>query len=78
MSNGIADDLATNVLLASNKVKVIAPAMNTIMWRNKIVRKIFSTLKNLEFIFSVHMMVELACRTKGVGKLMEINQIVEN
>ena len=78
MSNGIADDLATNVLLASNKVKVIAPAMNTIMWGNKIVRKNISNLKKLGIhIFSPND-GRLACRTKGVGKLMEINQIVEN
>ena len=39
MVNGSADDLATNVLLASNKIKIIAPAMNSIMWSNKIVKK---------------------------------------
>ena len=78
MSNGIADDLATNVLLASNKVKIIAPAMNTIMWGNKIVKKNISNLKKLGIhIFSPYN-GKLACRTKGVGKLMEINQIVEN
>ncbi len=78
MSSGIADDLATNVLLASNKIKVIAPAMNTIMWRNKIVKKNIANLKKLgTHIFSPYN-GKLACRTKGVGKLMEINQIVEN
>ena len=40
MANGSADDLATNVLLASNKLKIVAPAMNTLMWTNKIVKKI--------------------------------------
>ena len=78
MSGGIADDLATNVLLASNKIKVIAPAMNTVMWRNKIVKKNIANLKKLgTHIFSPYN-GKLACRTKGVGKLMEINQIVEN
>jgi len=78
MSNGIADDLATNVLLASDKIKVIAPAMNTIMWKNKIVKKNITNLKKHgTHIFSPYN-GELACRAKGVGKLMEINQIVEN
>ena len=43
IANGIADDLALNVLLASNKNKVIAPAMNTNMWENPIVKQ---NLKN--------------------------------
>ena len=40
IANGIADDLALNVLLASNKNKVIAPAMNTNMWENPLLNKI--------------------------------------
>ena len=47
MANGSADDLATNVLLASNKIKIIAPAMNTVMWSNKIVKKNIKNLKKL-------------------------------
>ena len=38
ISNGVADDLATNVMLASNKPKIVAPAMNTNMWENKAVK----------------------------------------
>ena len=38
MANGIADDLSLNVLLASNKVKIIAPAMNTNMLNNEAVK----------------------------------------
>ena len=78
MSNGIADDLATNVLLASNKIKVIAPAMNTTMWENKIVRKNIFNLKQLGIHILSPYSGKLACKSKGVGKLMEINQIVEN
>ena len=47
MVSGSADDLATNVLLASDKVKIIAPAMNTVMWSNKIVKKNIKDLKKL-------------------------------
>ena len=47
MASGSADDLATNVLLASNKIKIIAPAMNSIMWSNKIVKKNIKYLKKL-------------------------------
>ena len=39
IASGVADDLATNVILASNKMKVIAPAMNSNMWENAAVKK---------------------------------------
>ena len=45
ISSGVADDLATNVILASNKLKIVAPAMNTNMWENKAVK---NNLKNLK------------------------------
>ena len=41
MANGIADDLATNILIASKKIKIIAPAMNSNMWTNNAVKKTF-------------------------------------
>lgn len=34
MANGLADDLASAVLLATNKPVLIAPAMNPAMWNN--------------------------------------------
>ena len=76
MVSGSADDLATNVLLASDKVKIIAPAMNTVMWSNKIVKKNIKDLKKLGvYIFSPQS-GKLACGTKGSGKLMEVNEII--
>ena len=36
MANGSADDLATNVLLASDKLKIVAPAMNTLCGQIKL------------------------------------------
>ena len=77
MANGLADDLATNVILASNKVKIIAPAMNTVMWGNKIVKRNIKNLKKLG-VHILHPQVgKLACGTKGSGKLMEITDIVD-
>ena len=47
MANGSADDLA-NVMyyLLPIKLKSIAPAMNTVMWSNKIVKNIKNLKKN--------------------------------
>ena len=49
VANGIADDLALNVLLASNKKKVVAPAMNTVMWNNPVVKENISKIKKISF-----------------------------
>ena len=38
-SNGIADDLASTTLIASNKDIFFIPAMNSEMWNNKINQK---------------------------------------
>ena len=77
MANGSADDLATNVLLASNKLKIVAPAMNTLMWTNKIVKNNLTSLKKLDVHILGPQTGKLACGTKGSGKLMEITEIVE-
>ena len=34
-SNGLADDLATSVLLATNNKILVAPSMNPYMWENQ-------------------------------------------
>ena len=77
MANGSADDLATNVLLASNKLKIVAPAMNTLMWTNKIVKNNLTSLKKLDVHILGPQTGKLACGTKGSGKLMEITEIVD-
>ena len=77
MANGSADDLATNVLLASNKLKIVAPAMNTLMWTNKIVKNNLTSLKKLDVHVLSPQTGKLACGTKGSGKLMEISEIVD-
>ena len=78
MANGIADDLSSNILLASNKIKIIAPAMNSNMWNNTAVKK------NLKFLSRINVKVfspekgRMACGSVGSGKLMEVNDILEN
>lgn len=77
IANGYADDLASNIILASNKKILIAPAMNEKMWENK------QTQKNLEkALESGISMVEperdvLACGELGVGKMSAPEKICE-
>ncbi len=77
MANGIADDLSLNVLLASNKVKIIAPAMNTNMLNNEAVKSNLRSLGKMNVKILSPKKGKLACGTIGAGKLMEIEEIIE-
>ena len=77
MANGIADDLSLNVLLASNKIKIIAPAMNTNMFNNEAVKSNLKSLSKMNVKILSPKKGKLACGTVGTGKLMEIEEIVE-
>jgi len=78
IANGVADDLASNVLMASNVKKIVAPAMNSNMWSNLAVKKNIKTLQNMDVTVLKPQSGKLACGTKGTGKLMEIDEIVSN
>ena len=78
IANGIADDLALNVLLASNKHKVIAPAMNTNMWENPIVKQNLKKLSKIKFKILHPKSGKLACGMRGSGKLMDIDKIIDS
>ena len=78
ISNGVADDLATNVMLASNKPKLVAPAMNTNMWKNKAVQNNINILEKIGITVLSPQSGKLACRTEGKGKLMDVDLIVDN
>ena len=77
MANGIADDLSLNVLLASNKIKIIAPAMNTNMFNNEAVKLNLKSLNKMDVKILSPKKGKLACGTVGTGKLMEIEEIIE-
>jgi phosphopantothenoylcysteine decarboxylase/phosphopantothenate--cysteine ligase len=77
IASGVADDLATNVILASNKMKVIAPAMNSNMWENAAVKKNLKTLINMGTKIFNPKSGKLACGSKGNGKLMDVEMIVD-
>ncbi len=78
MANGIADDLASNILLASDKTKIVAPAMNPNMWINRAVKKNINSLKKMGIRILFPEKGKMACGTIGAGKLMNIDEITEN
>lgn len=78
VANGIADDMLSTTIMAASKAKVIfAPAMNTNMYQNKIVQNNIEKLKNFGYDFIEPASGRLACGDVGIGKLADVNTIVE-
>lgn len=77
IASGIADDLLTTTVMASEKKVLIAPAMNKSMWNNAIVQENVSKLKKLGYIFIGPAKGELACGEYGSGHVEEPEIIVE-
>ncbi|MBI2660937.1 hypothetical protein HYX09_01575 [Candidatus Woesearchaeota archaeon] len=69
IANGIADDLLTTSVMATNAPVLICPAMNVKMWKNRIVQENVAKLRKLNYHFAEPEYGELACGYKGVGRL---------
>lgn len=75
MAGGLADDLASNVILASDKPIFIAPAMNEKMWLNKSTQKNLQTLRERGIGILEPKTDILACGEYGVGKMSDPQEI---
>ncbi len=78
LANGLADDLASNVLLATNNNIVLAPSMNPFMWLNTATQSNIKTLKERGIEFIEPESGEMACGEEGVGRLPEVKNIFEH
>ena len=76
LSRGNADDLATTIILASNKEIFLVPAMNVRMWMHKATQKNFETLFNYGYKFIGPVDGEMACGEYGKGKMSSPRQIL--
>ncbi|WP_302569386.1 bifunctional phosphopantothenoylcysteine decarboxylase/phosphopantothenate--cysteine ligase CoaBC [uncultured Clostridium sp.] len=77
ISNGIADDMLSTTVMATKAKVLIAPAMNTNMYQNQIVQNNISKLKDFGYKFIEPASGRLACGDIGIGKLADVNTIVE-
>ena len=75
LANGIADDLASTTLMASNKDIMIAPAMNTQMWNSKAFQRNLKQIKEDGMIIIEPNEGVLACGEEGKGKMEEPENI---
>ena len=79
-AHGIADDLLTTTILASDKPLLIAPSMNTKMFLNSATQDNLKVLKARGVKILEPAVGELACGTSGKGRLpepVEICAVVE-
>lgn len=77
ISSGICDDLLTCVVSAAAVKVLIAPAMNTQMFKNKITQENIRKLEKLGYKFIPPQEGRLACGKIGVGCLAEVEAIVK-
>lgn len=76
MANGLANDLATTALLATDKPVLIAPAMNVRMWRHPATVTNAQALKNRGIAFVGPDEGEMACGEFGPGRMSEPVEIL--
>lgn len=76
IKNGIADDFLSTTIMATTAPVLIAPAMNTKMYENKIVQSNILALKELNYKFVEPAVGRLACADVGRGKLADVEDIL--
>ena len=77
LANGIADDMLTTMALAAQCKIIISPAMNTAMYKNKIVQDNLVKLENYGFEIIKPIVGRLACNSIGEGKLPDENILID-
>ncbi len=76
MAAGLANDLASTTLLATDKRVLIAPAMNVRMWQHAATTRNIRTLKNDGILFVGPNEGDMACGEFGPGRMAEPLEIV--
>ena len=76
VASGNAEDLASTVLLASNKQIFLAPAMNVRMWEHPSTKENILKLKSFGHKIIGPEIGDMACGEYGEGKMTEPNEIV--
>jgi len=76
LANGLADDLLSTLCLATEAPIVIAPAMNRVMWSNRV------TQRNIEILRADGKLImgpdsgDQACGETGAGRMTDPEQII--
>ena len=76
MAAGLADDLASTLLLASDKPVLLAPSMNLMMWRHPATQANLQVLRSRGALQVGPGAGDLACGEVGDGRMAEVAEIV--
>tara|TARA_Y100000590_G_scaffold3733_1_gene4950 strand:- start:136 stop:1332 length:1197 start_codon:yes stop_codon:yes gene_type:complete len=76
LSYGLSDDLASTVVLASNKKIFLAPAMNVRMWEHQSTKKNLNSIKEFGYQVIGPEIGDMACGEYGEGKMTEPSEII--
>jgi phosphopantothenoylcysteine decarboxylase / phosphopantothenate---cysteine ligase len=71
MAHGLADDLASTILLATDKKVLVAPAMNVRMWFHRATQRNIAMLKEDGVLFVGPEPGDMACGEYGPGRMSE-------
>ena len=71
LATGNAEDLASTVILASNKQVYLAPAMNVRMWEHKSTKDNLKNLRSYGYKFIGPITGDMACGEYGDGKMSD-------
>ncbi len=77
MANGLANDLASTLLLATDKKVLVAPAMNVRMWTHRATTRNVAQLREDGVLFVGPDDGDMACGEYGPGRMAEPLQIVD-
>jgi len=76
-ANGIADDLASTILLATFSTVFLAPSMNPVMWENLATQENYHKLLDRGVKFIEPESGDMACGEFGTGRLPEPKHIID-
>ncbi len=76
MAHGLAEDLASTMLLASNRPLIICPAMNPMMWKHQATKDNIKTLETRGTSILSPADGDTACGETGVGRMREPKEIL--
>lgn len=76
MAGGLADDLATTALLATDKPVMVVPAMNVRMWEHAATQANIATLENRGVLRVGPVAGDMACGEYGDGRMADVPDIL--
>jgi phosphopantothenoylcysteine decarboxylase/phosphopantothenate--cysteine ligase len=76
LSHGLCDDLASTLLMATDKPVLIAPAMNPMMWQNAATQANLRLLQARGITLIPPSQGDMACGETGTGRMAEVADIL--